>query len=202
VTIEPGGVTEGFVLAGGQASRMGCDKSMLIYQGKTLLDHAVAVLKALGLEVRVVGESEDPVRTGFVPTIPDLQYGLGPIGGIYTALNWSNSAAIFVLACDMPLVPVELLRALLETSVESDVVVPRDSLGRLHPLCGVYSTACLQALETGIGGGQLSMRDLLNMDGLKITLVDTVQYGFPDHVFLNVNSPEDYSALLDADFED
>lgn len=201
VITEPGRVTEGFVLAGGRASRMGCDKSMLIYRGQTLVDLAVSVLRSLGLQVLVIGESEERVGIGSVPCIPDLRRGLGPIGGIYTALSLSKSPAILVLACDMPLVPVELLRVLLEASVESDLTIPRDSFGRVHPLCGVYSAACLRVLENSIGRGQLAIRALLSVNGLKVKEVDTVQIGFSDHVLLNVNSPEDYSDLLNTDLD-
>src|SRR5919201_1814085 len=48
----------------------------------------------------------------------------------------------FVIACDMPYVAAPFVRHLFDLSHDADVVVPRTEDG-YHPLCAVYSRACL-----------------------------------------------------------
>lgn len=196
---EPGGIREGFVLAGGGSARMGRDKSMLIYRGQTLLERAVTLLETVGLEVGVIVESQSQAASDTARRIPDLSPGLGPLGGIYTALKQANSQAFFILACDLPLVPVGLVRVLLDAKGQSDLVIPCDSVGRVHPLCGIYAASCLRPLQKNLRRGRLSVQALLEVDGLNVRLVDVSRHGFADRVLFNVNNPEDYSALLRED---
>lgn len=76
---------------------MGCDKSRLRLGPRTLLDQIRAEARKLGLPVRVI-------RRDLVPRC-------GPLGGIYTAFVGTQAEAVLFLACDMPFVTAELLRA-------------------------------------------------------------------------------------------
>jgi molybdopterin-guanine dinucleotide biosynthesis protein A len=90
------------ILAGGLSSRMGRNKSKLRLGGKTLLAHIRNTAESLHLPVRVIRR--------------DIVRRCGPLGGIYTALKTTSSEAVLFLACDMPLVSVELLERLLRQS--------------------------------------------------------------------------------------
>jgi molybdopterin-guanine dinucleotide biosynthesis protein A len=88
------------ILAGGLSARMGRDKSRLRLGGRTMLGHARALGRELGLPVRVI-------RRDLVPRC-------GPLGGIFTALKTSRADAELFLACDMPFLTPALLRKLLD----------------------------------------------------------------------------------------
>ena len=98
----------GAVLMGGQSSRFGSNKAAAEWNGRSLAEHAAAL----------VGQYVDEVVTvGGEGSIPDLPaFGLGPLGGIAGALDHAAGhgfSSVLTIGCDMPRVPSELLTALL-----------------------------------------------------------------------------------------
>jgi molybdopterin-guanine dinucleotide biosynthesis protein A len=83
------------ILAGGQSTRMGRDKTRLRFQGRSLFSHIRVAAEATGWSVRIIRR--------------DVVDRCGPLGGIYTALKTSRSVAELFLACDMPFVSSALL---------------------------------------------------------------------------------------------
>ena len=66
-----------FILAGGKSTRMGTDKAFVPLHGRTLLERALEVARAVTPDVRVVG---DPTKfSTFAPVVEDLFPGCGPI---------------------------------------------------------------------------------------------------------------------------
>jgi len=78
----------GIVLAGGLSSRMGQDKALLRWQGRSLLAHMCALLQAAGAQTLRVSGSY-PALPG-VESVPDLVPRCGPLGG---ALQCGEDAA-------------------------------------------------------------------------------------------------------------
>ena len=79
----------GFVLAGGQSSRMGSDKALVEFGGRPLIAHAVGILRTAGLSVSIAGARAE-IRASlesYAPVIPDAEAGRGPLGGICAALK-------------------------------------------------------------------------------------------------------------------
>ncbi|MBE0541022.1 MAG: molybdenum cofactor guanylyltransferase [Verrucomicrobia bacterium] len=93
----PPPILEICILAGGLSRRMGRDKSRLRLGQRTLLGQIRAEARMLGLPMRVIRR--------------DAVTRCGPLGGIYTALASTKAEAVLFLACDMPFVTAELLRA-------------------------------------------------------------------------------------------
>ena len=98
----------GAVLTGGRSSRFGSNKADAEWNGRSLAEHAAAL----------VGQHVDEVVTvGGAGAVPDLPApGLGPLGGIAGALDHAAGhgfTSVLTIGCDMPRVPSELLTALL-----------------------------------------------------------------------------------------
>src|SRR6266404_414333 len=95
-----GSSINGFVLAGGKSRRMGRDKASLEWRGHPLLDHMVHLLSTASRQVRIIGRDELPDR------IPDC----GPLGGILTALEITETTKNLIVALDLPLLTTPFLQ--------------------------------------------------------------------------------------------
>jgi molybdenum cofactor guanylyltransferase len=106
------GDAAGFVLAGGQSSRMGRDKALLSFAGRPLIAHAVSILRQAGLPVSIAG-SRSPALAEFAPVIEDSEPGLGPLAGICAALQSTPAHVAVFVPVDVPLLPASLIVHLL-----------------------------------------------------------------------------------------
>lgn len=101
----------GAVLAGGGARRFGSDKALAVWQGRTLLDHAIAALESHADAVVVCGRDEAPRRCLADRPLP----GLGPLGGLNAALDHAADhgfAKVITCGCDTPALSDDLLARL------------------------------------------------------------------------------------------
>lgn len=149
----------GVVLAGGASRRMGQDKAALVLEGETMLARVVARLATATREVLVVGPAARARLVPGVRVVPDARRGLGPLGGIYSALLAAGTSRAFVVACDMPFVRPALVRYLLDLAQDFDVVVPRTSRGT-EQLHAVYGRACLPAVCALLDARELAVANL------------------------------------------
>lgn len=189
----------GFVLAGGASSRMGTNKALLELGGVPLLVRAARLVESLLGSATVIGPPEKYAQ--FWPrVVADQTAGLGPVGGIVTALGISTTQWNLVVACDLPYLTPAWLRYLLSRAEQSaaDVVLPfsTDSTGRGHPepLCAVYHRRCLLPMQRAIQAGVRKVTDTLQ--GCTVEAVEAAAWKpFDSHgcLFKNINSPEDYA---------
>ncbi len=107
----------GFVLAGGQSSRMGTNKALLPLAGRPLIQLAVEKLRTVTDDVRIL--SSDPQLDAFAPLLPDRHPGCGPLGGMEAALAYSRFEWNLFLGVDMPFVPPTLIADLLRRGLAS-----------------------------------------------------------------------------------
>ncbi len=195
---DAGGVT-GVVLAGGASSRMGRNKAALQIQGKPLLTRVVERLKRAITAVMVVGPPELRSLSSGVLVVPDAQPGLGPLGGIATALQTATTSHIFVVGCDMPFVEPALVRRMIDCSIESpdaDAIVLRSARGT-EQLHAVYKRTCLPHITLQLAQGDRSVRHLLqNVRVLEIGPEEAAKYDPAGLSTFNVNWPEDWLRAL------
>ena len=140
----------GFVLAGGQSSRMGRDKALMEFAGRPLFAHALSILEEAGLPAMIAGAAS-PARASveaFAPVIEDASPGLGPLSGICTALSIISVRYAVFLPVDLPLLPPSLLVYLLHHAqmTGSAVTVPSVS-GFTQTFPAVLDRIALPALQ-------------------------------------------------------
>lgn len=182
----------GVVLAGGRSTRMGRDKALIPFgpAGRTLLDHALDRLAPEVDDLLVVG---DPLAHGHVGpfVVPDDQPGMGPLGGLVTAMRYATHDRLLVLAVDMPAVDQRLLRALkAQMGHFTDAVVPRHE-DRTEPLSAAYHRRCSPVFEARLMAGMRSMRGALEHVQCTLLPVRPGTEDRPADLFRNVNRPED-----------
>jgi molybdopterin-guanine dinucleotide biosynthesis protein A len=182
------------VLAGGASSRMGRDKAMIRLAGQTFLQRIASVALSSGFDVLVIGRPQPADWTlNAVHFLLDDAPGLGPLGGILTALRYCNGDAL-VLGCDMPLLDSAAIRWLAaEAADAADVhgVVACSDRGP-EPLFSVYRRRALSLIEEHIDRRQLAVRELLDAGSFAIADVP------PEltTALSNINTSEQLNALL------
>ncbi len=178
------------VLAAGQSRRMGRDKALLPLGGQTLIERVLAAAHPLGYPGIIIGDPTAYAHLG-LPVHPDHYPGLGPLGGLYTALS-TTSAPVLLLACDLPFLTPDFLRHLVDRRGPQQAVVPYTATG-LQPLCALYEPSCLAAVEAAVQANQLGMRDLLSDLSLAVVRErDWRPYDERGLLFANLNAPAEY----------
>lgn len=189
----------GFILAGGQSSRMGVDKGLLEIAGEPMIVRASRLVgSAVGTAAVVVGTPEKYQALG-LRAIADDWPGCGPLGGIATALRASDADWNLMVACDLPYLTREWLEFLLQRahdSAEEAVVAmnpaPENKRGA-EPLCAMYHKGCELTLRRALERGVRKVMD--GLAELRVEVIEPKEWkGFDSDglLFKNVNTPADY----------
>ena len=174
---------------------MGRDKAVLEIPGGTLLERALATMRAVTPDVGVVGPETSFVAYG--RTVEDVYRERGPLGAIHAALCASAKEWNLVMAVDLPRITPRLLGFVAEQARASGcvVTVPR-AAGRLQPLCAVYRKE-FAALAAGALEQEHNQIDRL----FAICAVRVIEEqelreaGFDAAMFTNVNTPVELEQL-------
>ena len=186
---------EGFILAGGKSGRLGLDKAFLRFRGARLIETSRRCLESVGLPVTIVADSRKRFRSLGLPVLVDRISGAGPLAAVFTALTTSRSRDNYFIPCDTPLVPPRLYQVLAQFRRDFDVVVPRDSKGRLHPLCAYYSRTAADPIQKLVEAGARRVDSVLESKHLRVHVLSAVEWSLPDEGFLNVNTLADWERL-------
>jgi molybdopterin-guanine dinucleotide biosynthesis protein A len=181
----------GVILAGGKSRRFGRPKALATLGGAPMASWGMRALQAADLPVVVISDEDGVEAVLGVPVRPDLEPGLGPLGGLWTALQWASERGddgVLLLGCDMPLVSEALVRTVLGWSADAPAVVPVGSDGP-EPLCALYRGACRTTVEDRLHSEDLSMQGLAQAIGAAFIDEDAVAgVADPKIDFLNVNT--------------
>jgi molybdenum cofactor guanylyltransferase len=183
--------TAGFVLAGGKSTRMGKNKALLRVEGIPLIARIASAVAAAAGSATLVGRPESYSELN-LPAIPDSHPGLGPLGGIATALGASTAEWNLIVACDMPGLEAGPLRSLLAhaSAGQADCVLAAGPSGLPEPLCGVYNRRCLPEIDRALERGVRKI-----MDALAPLHVEIWRSG-DERSFLNVNTRDEWEGYL------
>jgi molybdopterin-guanine dinucleotide biosynthesis protein A len=180
------------ILAGGRGRRLGgADKGALVVGGHAIIEGQIALLAAVASRVVIVANDAARYAHLGVPVIGDEVADAGPLGGIATALAWSDQPHCLIVACDMPFLSEAFLRHLLMRVGDADVALARTADGD-HPLCAVYARTLLPIVRARVKAGRLDVTGLVR-DVRAVTIGPEELAPFdPGHVLLsNVNTPQD-----------
>jgi molybdopterin-guanine dinucleotide biosynthesis protein A len=176
---------------------MGRDKASIDLGGRTLLARAVETIRrAGGTPVLVSPPRPDLERLG-VRLLDDE--GAGPLAALRMGLAAADGPA-FALACDLPLLPAEVVASLVERLGDTRAVVPR-AMGKLQVLAAAYAPSALAAFDAALGAGETSVRAAMELLEPRVVEIEELRAWGDESMFLNVNTPEDLrraAALLPA----
>lgn len=196
------------ILAGGKSTRMGQDKAEMTYYGRPQWQYLKSLTEEKGIETFISCRAEQSGLFAGERIIEDTFIGLGPLGAILSAFRHDPDAAWLVLACDLPLLDEATLDYLLANRNPSSVAtafrqvpaltgLPDTAAGETgfpEPLIAIWEPKSymrlLQFLAQGVG---CPRKVLINSD---TQLLDAPNPA----ALLNVNTPEEKSAILERYF--
>lgn len=189
----------GFVLAGGQSSRMGRDKALLELGSLKLIEWARLILNGAGLEVWIAG-ARSPELQAYAPVVADVWPDAGPLGGVCSALRQiERDWAVFV-PVDLPLMAPALVIGLLEdarTGGEPVTVASVRGVAQTFP--AVVRRDVLAVLGRELEAGRSGCLAAFRTAGLRAVPTEeiaTLEEGsLVDQWFWNVNTPEDLARM-------
>lgn len=179
----------GIILSGGKSSRMGKEKGLCTLNGKPLIEYAVEVLLEVCDEVIISANSDEYEYLG-LPMVQDVVIGVGPVGGLISALQFSKTEDNFVLSCDMPFVSKELVRYILSEKEEYQAVMPVNN-GFVEPLCAYYRKDVAKIFAIAIDQGIYKIQRIIREADVNFINIDT-RKGFDSKLlFSNINTVEE-----------
>ena len=188
VTNKQNSTPNGLVLLGGRSTRMGEDKSQLVYHNKPQRNHLTELLQPYCNQVfwsvnapQWLNLTEDE-RTMSIVDAYDLD---SPLDGILSAFLCNPTRAWLIVACDLPLLTNRSLDALLAgRDPEKLATVFFDSEGKWpDPLLGIYEPAFDAVAQQAVRDGEISPRQILLNNPVQLLTV-------PDpRELTNVNDP-------------
>lgn len=186
---------------------MKVDKAFLEFQGKRLIDITIRCTAGLFEKVYLVGrEYTHPLLAG---SFEDSVKGIGPLGGILSALQKTDMEYNFFVGVDYPHISQELIlhvaSKLTESSSKYDGCIPVAPDG-FHPLFAFYGKACLDAVKRCIAAGDYRVRCISRNS--RILLLSLAESLDKDRLMraqkslVNINDHEDLSRLRDQGLDD
>ena len=135
----------GLILAAGESSRMGTDKALLAYRGRTFLENIVATLREAGVEkiAVVLGHHAEQIRRGVnlegAEVVVNQDYARGQTSSLQSGLRALASPgleAVVLCLVDHPAVRSGTIRKLITDFQESSapLVIPTFRAQRGHPV--------------------------------------------------------------------
>lgn len=177
--------TTAIILAGGNSSRMGEDKGLMLINGQPMIQHIIDTVKGVVENIIIVSNNGAYTKFGY-PVVEDEVKGKGPLGGIYTGLLHTTTDRNIVLSCDVPYVNANLLNLLISHSSESDITIPQKN-GVTHQLIGVFTKACIITFKNALDDNQLKLKQIFQK--MKLNIVDASH--FNEYLFTNINQKDD-----------
>jgi molybdopterin-guanine dinucleotide biosynthesis protein A len=195
----------GYVLAGGESSRMQqdgaarVDKALLRFDGATLLERALgAVRDVCGDAAILCGPTERcEVLRAYGRTVPDRVTQCGPMGGVAAALEDAEGDWLLVMPVDLPLLPASALRALVDLAMQSGEpkVTCFDGVDHRQPLPVVLHRSAAPVLAEALEHGERRLMpvlqraaEVLSPLGMRLVPVESLTW------LTNVNTPEELRA--------
>ena len=184
----------GVVLAGGKSKRFGEDKSQVKLHGKILIDYILSEIMDQFNEILVV--TNNPIRfkdSSKILTTKDFEEGLGPLGGILTAMKWIKDQKkdyewISTFPSDTPFFTNKELKIFYENiDIKKSKLFFIKNKETRHNIFGLWSLDLLKKLETDLQKGERKVEVWADNVGVETI---NIEYEKRDP-FFNINTKED-----------
>ena len=184
----------GVVLAGGKSQRFGQNKSQVILKNQLLIDY---ILKEIVNEFKetliIANEPIKFMKSKNILVIKDYQSGLGPLGGILSAMKWIKDnnkeySWISTFPSDTPFFTKKELRIFYKNlKIDENKLFFIKNEETRHNIFGLWSVDLIDQLEVDLLEGERKVELWANSIG-----VSTINIGYKkSDPFFNINTKED-----------
>ena len=187
------------VLAGGKSQRFGRDKSQVKLHNKLLIDYMLNVVVSEFNETLIV--ANEPIKfmkSNKISITKDFKKGLGPLGGILTAMKWIKEKNkkykwISTFPVDTPFFTKKELKFFYENidTNKNKLFFIRNKNTR-HNIFGLWSLDLMEKLEKDLIKGERKVEVWADSVGVSVVNID---YQKPDP-FFNINTREDLDKAI------
>ena len=184
----------GVVLAGGKSQRFGQDKSQVKLNGKILIDYILSeIIDEFKETLIVTNQSISFMGSKKITVIEDLKKGLGPLGGVLSAMKWIKDnnkeySWISTFPADTPFFTKKELKSFYkDIKIENNKLFFIKDKNTRHNIFGLWSIDLMDQLETDLYNGERKVEIWANSIG-----VSTVNIEYKNiNPFFNINTIDD-----------
>jgi|TARA_B100000214_G_scaffold14580_1_gene10069 molybdopterin-guanine dinucleotide biosynthesis protein A len=184
----------GVVLAGGKSQRFGEDKSQVKLHGKILIDYILSEIIDQFEEILIVTNNEIKFKFSKKISITnDLIEGVGPLGGILTAMKWikknnKNYKWISTFPSDTPFFTKNELQIFYKKiDIQKSKLFFIKNKQTRHNIFGLWSMDLMEKLDNDLKKGERKVEVWADTAGVEII---NIEYEKKDP-FFNINTKED-----------
>ena len=190
----------GVVLAGGKSQRFGQNKTQVKLKNQLLIDY---ILKEIVDEFKetliIANEPIKFMKSKSISVIKDYQIGLGPLGGVLTAMKWikqnnKNYKWISTFPSDTPFFTKKELKYFYKNIRINDgklfFIKNEDTR---HNIFGLWSLDLMEQLESDILKGERKVEFWANTIGVNTV---NIEHKNPDP-FFNINTKDDLKKAIE-----
>ncbi len=184
----------GVVLAGGKSQRFGEDKSQVKLHGKILIDYILSEIIDQFEEILIVTNNEIKFKfSKKISITKDLIEGIGPLGGILTAMKWikknnKNYKWISTFPSDTPFFTKNELQIFYKKiDIQKSKLFFIKNKQTRHNIFGLWSMDLMEKLDNDLKKGERKVEVWADTAGVEII---NFEYEKKDP-FFNINTKED-----------
>ncbi|MCL2235291.1 MAG: molybdenum cofactor guanylyltransferase [Defluviitaleaceae bacterium] len=188
------------ILCGGKSSRMGFDKSLLKIDGEYVINIMSDKLGRIFDRVSLCANGSGKFEKFGLPIITDIHNdGIGPVAAVHSALRSCGSQYVFVVAVDMPLLNLELIRHMMQVLEAADpppLAFAPETDGYLEATHAFYSINALGYIEKQIDAGNFAVNKILKgLDAMRLDEGISRSFDADLTMFTNLNYAEDLDKI-------
>ena len=184
----------GVVLAGGKSQRFGEDKSQVKLHGKILIDYILSEIIDQFEEILIVTNNEIKFKfSKKISITKDLIEGVGPLGGILTAMKWikknnKNYKWISTFPSDTPFFTKNELEIFYKKiDIQKSKLFFIKNKQTRHNIFGLWSMDLMEKLDNDLKKGERKVEVWADTTGVEII---NIEFKKKDP-FFNINTKED-----------
>ena len=183
------------ILSGGKSSRMGEDKSLLLFDGKIMMiEYLYNKLLSIFDKVYISAKTDkfEKLQLPKKQLILDKNQTIfSPMIALESIFQTLPDNKVFIITVDSPFVEKETIQKLIEKSDTFSITIAKDTENNTHNLCGVFSRDILPTIQ-----------EMIQQDIHKINYMIKHSKSYQEIVFdnseqfLNINTKKEYKEGL------